>query len=215
VSVIRRNVTFNEIKARISINLGDTAEVYFKPSDLDDAVNDAYLDTVINTQCIIRTTTVNFVANKIYYDFPALGVDDFLAVTAIYNLNNSRYLQDDVTLRDFDSFRDDWELWYGTPEFWAPSAWNKTAIIPHYADLPASGFRLHYWATPPAVNNDDTPLFPAQFHKLVEFHATAELLEQAEELMKAGIFGAQYMDGIAQMKGKTKNLARSDLLRRG
>src|SRR5436309_1410039 len=109
---------FNQIKARVRKDLGDKGITYFSDTDLNESFEDAYADIVALSNCIIKKTQVNFTTN-VYYDFKALGVNDFMAVTAIFNNNTNRWLFDDKTLRDYDLTRDNWELWTSTPWFWS------------------------------------------------------------------------------------------------
>lgn len=211
-------MNFNEIKNRVSRDIGDDARVYFDEADVSLAVKEGYEDVVALSQCITKTLTLDFVANQVYYDFEALveseGDGDFLAVVGIYNNSNNRFLFDDSTLRDFSKLRDDWELWVGTPQYWAAAAWNRTALIPHYSSVSSETFDLHYWAQAPTFINEDSPNFPTQFHRLIEHYATADLLETAEEFTKAQFAFEQYRTELPKMIRQTKAMARSNFLLR-
>lgn len=202
---------FSQIKTNISTNLDDIAGRFFNTADLDNSIQDAYDDAICLTRAIIKKVTLNF-STVPYYDFKALGVSDFMAVVAIYNNQTNRFLRDDVTIKHFDQIRDDWELWTGTPDYWAASNFKYTIIIPKQA-VASGTFDLYYWATAPLVLPSDTPLLPTDLTKLIEFYSTPDLLEQAEEFTKANDYWETYFELIETAKDRFHNNARADLIR--
>ncbi len=203
---------FNQIKARVRKDLGDKGITYFSDTDLNESFEDAYADIISLTQCIIKKTQVNFTTD-VYYDFKALGVSDFMAVTAIFNNNTNRWMFDDKTLRDFDLIRDNWEMWNGTPWYWSSVNHQWTAIVPHYSEIPNLPFDLYYWASAPTINDEDTPLIANDMQSLLEFYTLGDLLEQAEEFKKASNYFKKYYENVETYAERVKNLAKRDLLR--
>lgn len=203
--------TFLAIKAAVRANLNDSGVENFSAADLLESIEDAYSDIFFQTRCLIKKVTLNFI-DRNYYDFKLLGVEDFMCVIAIYNNNTNRWLFDNVTLRDFDSFRYDWELWQSQPQFWAPVNFDLNVIVPYLAS-PTGTFDLYYAAKAPDVDDDSvTPLIATDMQKLLEWYATGDMLESSEEFKKAGAYLSQYNEQLEEYSSRVKNLARRDLL---
>lgn len=203
--------TFTQIKSAVRANLNDGGVSFYSAADLTEAMEDAYSDIFFQTRCLIKKVTLNFI-DRNYYDFKLLGVEDFMCVIAIYNNNTNRWLFDNVTLRDFDSFRYDWELWQSQPQFWAPVNFDLNVIVP-YLTSPTGTFDLYYAAKAPDVDDDSvTPLIATDMQKLLEWYATGDMLESSEEFKKAGAYLSQYNEQLEEYSSRVKNLARRDLL---
>lgn len=192
------------------MNLNDAGAISYTTTDMDDSFQDGYDDIACLSQCIIKKTTLNWSANLSYYDFPLL-VADYMACVAIFNNVNNQWLDDNLTLRDFDSMRIDWELATGTPRNWAALNHKYTAFFPKYVSSSGT-FDLYYWATAPTIVNVETPLISSDCQNLLTDYSTADLLEQFEEYTKAGPFWASYLDTLIMFKERVANLIKSDLL---
>lgn len=127
--------TRGEIKSDIKDNLSDLSLNFYGEDDLNDSVQDAYSDIAILTQCIQKKTALNWVPNLSYYSPVALGVSDYLGVIAIFNNVTNLWLRDDLSLKDFDRIRRDWENWTGTPQFWSPSDPVRFGIAAKYSSV--------------------------------------------------------------------------------
>lgn len=125
--------TRGEIKSDIKDNLSDLSLNFYGEDDLNDSVQDAYSDIAILTQCIQKKTALNWVPNLSYYSPVTLGVGDYLGVIAIFNNVTNLWLRDDLSLKDFDRIRRDWENWSGTPQFWSPSDPVRFGIAAKYS----------------------------------------------------------------------------------
>jgi|SRR6266853_1354737 len=218
--------TFAEIKTNIKANLGDSD--FYPDIDIDDSVQDAYDEIVAISQCIVKKVTLAFISNLNYYNFrdlanfPAIYVADLMTVTAIFSNLTNQWLLDDKTLKDFDLIRSDWENWQGAPLWWAPTNdYRRYAIAPKLNPI-TSTFDLYYLAKAPIVVNAEAPLIPSDFQNLIELYSCADLLESAEEFVKAGNYWADfwgirngiqnYDSGIFALASRTKNIAKSNLL---
>lgn len=236
--------TRGQIKADIQSNLQDLSMNFFSDQDLNDAIQDAYNDVAIMSQCIQKKVTLNWISDLNYYDFVALGVPDYLGTIAIFNHVTNLYLRDDLNLKDFDRIRRDWEKWIGTPQFWAPSDFKRIAICAKYTlgggtssggafyssafsnaffvgtgsgagPISLGTFDLLYWATAPTlVSDSDTFLIAADKDQMITQFATAELLEQPQEFSKSNDYWALYYDNLQDYQDRVKRLNRSDLLLR-
>lgn len=207
--------TFTQLKANVRANLGDDAVTFYAASEMDNSFQDAYDDIVFHSQCIVKKTTLSWQANIGHLDLKNdFGVSDYLATTAIFDNVTNRWLRDDLTYRDFRTFRPDWQLVTASPQFWAPKDPIRITIFPKYATA-AGTFDLYYWATAPTVVDGDTPLIPTDMQTLLEQYSTPDLLETAEEFKKALHYWKQYYDllqGVDALRSRLKNLAKSDLL---
>lgn len=205
--------TFSQIKSVVRSNLNDAGVSFYSAADLIDSLQDGYDDVFFNTRCLIKKVTLNFHASP-YYDFKLLGVSDFMCVIGIFNNNTNRWLMDDVTVRDLDKFRLNWELWEGEAEQWCPVNFDLNVLIPAHS-IPTGNFDLYYAAVAPFIDDDSaTPLIATDCQNLLENYVTGDLLEQAEEYIKATKYFELYFQGLENYSSRVKNLARRDLLMR-
>jgi hypothetical protein len=209
--------TFTQIKANIRENLNDANVTFWSADDLDASVQDAYDDVVARTRCITKRVTLSWVANEIYPDFSIspYSVTDFLGVVAIKNNVTNRWLEDNISRKQLDQIREDWELLTGATWLWVPAGDNKrTILFPHYASA-AGTFDLVYSATAPTVVDGQSPLIPADMHRLIEIYATADLLTQAEEFTVAILQLKEYYspeNGIPAYAKRARNISQSDFM---
>jgi hypothetical protein len=228
--------TRGQIKADIQDNLIDFSLNYYSDDDLNVSVQDAYTDVSIRTQCIQNKVTLNWLSNLSYYNFIKLGVSDYLGCIAIFNNITNLWLRDDLSLKDFDRIRRDWENWTGTPQFWAPSDYQSIAVAAKYigtfvsgafdpksfgngfntGSIPSLGtFILYYWALAPTLANDlSTFLIASDMQDLITNYTTADLLEQAQEFGKANEYWELYEEHIQSYADRVKRNTKSDLLLR-
>lgn len=230
--------TRGQLKADVQDNLTELNLNYFSDDDLNQSFQDAYDDIVILTQCIQKQSTQNWVSNLSYYNFQSLGITDYLGTIAIFNNVTNLWLRDDLSLKDFDRIRRDWETWIGTPQFWAPSDPLNIAVAAKYLASVStvsafwSGtfgpaffidttygtlgtFVLYYWALAPTfVSDNDIPLVASDMQVLFTNYVTADLLEQAQEFTKAQDYWILYNAGIDSYSDRVKRNVKSDLLLR-
>lgn len=229
--------TRGQLKVLIRQNLDDLGVSYYSETDLDESLQDAYDDIVAASQCVCKSVILNWIGGLSYYNFSAdCGVTDYMAPVAIFNYATNRWLRDDLTIRDFDRLRRDWENWIGTPQFWCPSDPLHIAIAPKYNITVVSGsfdplsfssafdigaaatpgtFKLLYWATAPTLANDSsTFLMASDVQNMLEFYGTADMLEAAEEYTKAQAYWEKYYNSLMQYSDRVKRNNKADLLLR-
>lgn len=198
----------------IQVNLAEKglSTGFFSVDELNESIQDAYNEVVAKSYCLIKNTTLNFVNDTNYYAFLSLGVADYMGTVGIFNNNTNRWLFDNITARDLDRLRRDWETWYGQPLFWCQHSLKYIIITPKL--LTATGnFKLHYYAFAPTLTSDsDTFLIADDMQTLLELYCTADLLETAEEASKAIIWWDQYFGNLNKYKTRCIDQARSDLL---
>jgi hypothetical protein len=204
-----------QLRADVRSNLYDSGITFYDDDSINQSLQDAYDKIASECYCIIKSVAVNQVPNQPYYDFKTLGVSDYLGTIAIFNLSTNFWLRDDVSLRDFDRLRRDWEKWEGQPQFWTPHSLKYVAVAPNLSAVTTEQFTLWYWAIAPTfVLDTDVPLVAADMQTLLEYYATADKLEDAEESTKASIWWKAYADDAPQYKQRCLNLAKTDLLLR-
>lgn len=204
-----------QIRTNVRSNLSDSGITFFDDSSINDAIQDAYDDIASECCCIVKSAIINQVPNQPYYDFIALGITDYLGVIAIFNQSTNLWLRDDLNIRNFDSIRRDWEKWTGSAEFWAPHSLKYTAIAPNIAASAGEQFTVMYYAQAPQMTADsDVPLIATDMQQMLEMYATADQLENAEELTRAASFVRDYESDKKGYKERCHNLAKSQLLLR-
>lgn len=226
-----------QIKTDIRNNLADAGIINYDENTLNDSLQDAYDDIAVITQYNVKEITLNWVSGLSYYNFPLLGVTDYLMPVGIFNNVTNLWLRDDLNLRDFDRIRRDWENWQGTPQFWAPSDPNSIAVAAKYIGTVVSGafdpfsftnafdigsgfanlgsFKLVYSAIAPQWTDDfNVPEIATDVQNLFEFYSTADLLEQFEEYTKADEYWQKYWSSIEEYASRVKRNNKADLLLR-
>ena len=228
-----------QLKITVRTNLDDLGVSFYSEDDLNDSLQDAYDDIVCMSQCITKTVNLNWLSQLTYINFVSdYGLTDYLATVAIFNYSTNRWLRDDLTLRDLDRLRRDWELWIGTPQFWCSSDPLHIAIAPKYMNVAAvegafnplafsnaffigatfgtlGSFKLIYWAQAPALVSDlSTFLTASDVQNMFEFYCTADMLEGAEEYSKASEYWEKYYNSLIEYSSRVKRNNKHDLLLR-
>jgi hypothetical protein len=204
------------LRSNVRANLQDFSIGFFDDETINQLINDGYQEVASRCRCIIKSAQLQQIARNPYYDFIKLGVSDYLGVIGIFNQDTQFWLRDDISIRDYDRLRRNWEIWTGQPQFWTPHSLQYVAIAPNltittYRNL----FTVWYWAQAPQLINDtDVPLIATDKQTMLEFYATAECLEDAKEFNKATDYWAMYEEDIPEYKTRCINLAKADMLQR-
>lgn len=208
-----------QVANKVRENLNDSGVTFYSLADINDSLQDAYADIAVVTGCIQKSADLTQTDATTYYDMPSL-ISDFFAVVAAYNNTTKRWIDFD-NLRGYDNVRIDWELWTGSqPMFGTVSNYRYIGFLPRMES--ASGtIAIFYRATAPVLSSDsDTFLIHLDEEKLLEWYATADLFDQAQEFIKAERFWGKYLgtdpghDGTTVFKYKSRigKLAQSDYL---
>lgn len=191
-------MTRDEIIAKASDNLND-AGYFYTPTDFSDSVQDAYDEIISLALCKPAATRIDIAANKSYYDLPTL-ISDFVALRGIYNSRNKRWLTP-KTPRWMDAQRDDWELQIGEPEFFSVYNFRYCAIYPKLSATAANVLWVFYYSSADTLIGSSTPNLPSvRGDEAIEFYATADLFEQAEEWVKAQEYYEQYIERFNEIE---------------
>ena len=209
-------MTRGQIRAVVRDDLADNGVTFYSDAEVNVSIQDCYNEVCAKSLCLAQTAAgLSWINGKNYYDPIAdLGVADYIGTVGIFNNNTKFWLFDNVTLRDFDRIRRDWELWNGQPEFWATHSLKMFCVVPKL--LTAVGtFDLRYYAAAPILVDDTSvPLIATDMHDLFEYYCTADLLETADETTKAQGWWKDYYEHLDTYKQRVHNLAKSDLLLR-
>jgi hypothetical protein len=209
-------VTRAEIRDTIRENLDDAGVTFYTDVEMNSSIQDCYNEVCAKTLCLAKTASgLSWQNSKNYYDpIVDLAVADYIGTIGVFNNNTKFWLFDNVTMRDFDRIRRDWELWNGQPEFWSTHSLQRFCVVPKM--LAATGtFDLRYYAKAPVMTTDsDVPLIATDMHDLFEFYCTGDLLESADEITKAASWWSDYTEHIEVYKQRVHNLAKTDLLLR-
>jgi len=202
-------MTRDQIAANVLENLQSSGIDYYNSDDVNNAIQDGYDDVAIVTGCIQKSVNIN-VANTCYYDMLSL-ISDFFAIVAAYNNTTLRWILFD-NLKVFDTVRIDWETWGGIqPMFGSIANFRYIALVPILAA--ASGtITIYYRATAPTLAFSDTPLIHVDEQVLLEWYATGDLFDQAQEFVKAEIWWDKYFKGLISYRERIGKLALSDYL---
>lgn len=208
--------TLQQMRLNVRANLADANITYYQDGEINTALQNAYNYTVAKALAYVKPVTLNWPANTIYYDFTQspFNLTDYIGVHAILNNNTQWYLRDDVSRRDLDRIRRDWELWTGNAQFWCPHSLRFVIIVP-YNTTAVGTMQLWYYAQAPTFRGDsDSPIIAPDFHKHLEERATADMLEGAEEVSKAQYWWDQFWPSFEEFKARCENQAKNDLLLR-
>lgn len=210
--------TRGELRDIIRINLADAGlGTFYSDDEINSSLQDAYNEIVAKTLCNVKSSLALAwpTPGTPYFDFlNDYGVSDYLGTYAIFNNNSKFWLRDDVSLRDLNRIRRDWELWRGQPQFWCPHSFQRSVVVPTL--LVGTGtMDLWYYAVAPTMTSDsDIPIISTDNHSLLEWYCTADLIETAEEPTKAVIYWSQYEPNLQDYKERCHSLAASNLLLR-
>lgn len=210
-------MTRGDLRENISKNLADANVTFYSIDDINNSIQDGYNEVVAFAQPIVKHIQLQWQAGVNYYDFlKQMGISDYMGCLAIFNDMTNQWLRDDLSIRDFDRLRRDWEKWNGTPQFWTPHSLKYVAVAPKLASTVADNkFTLWYYGIAPTLQSDDDAfLIAADKISLLEYYSTADLLESAEENVKANEWWTEYDSDLPSYKERCHNLARYQLLQR-
>jgi hypothetical protein len=187
-------MTRGEVKARVRANLDDNAVTFYTATDIDDSLADAYYWSSIFANSIEKTKNISFQQSCPYYNLQLI-IPDHFAVTGVYDLARSRFLPY-KSRQELTSLNHLYETWAGPPEYFFVHSQNYLFIGPqplNVASLVQTGeanLKIFYRAFDDNISDDFHHQYriPVQADDCIEFYATADLLEQAQEWSKAQFY---------------------------
>ena len=190
------------------------SSTYYADEDLNESIQDAYNEVVAKSKCYIKNTTISWQSGLNYYNPADYGIIDYLGYIAIFNNNSNLWLRDDVSIRDFNRIRRDWEQWTGEAQFLTSHSQKYFVICPSLA-VGTGTFSLWYYATAPKLEMDtDTTIIANDMDILITDYVSKDMLESANEFTKASFYQGRYEQKLSAYKERTHNLAKHQLLLR-
>ena len=194
-------MTEAEVTRRVRANLDDAAITFYTQTDISDSLRDAYYYSSIFANTIEKTATITLIPYTPYYNLSVL-IPDHFAITGVYDISRSRFLSY-LGRRELSQMRSDYECWKGPPEFFNIHSQTYLFIGPQ----PFNGspkLKLFYRAF-----DDSTPAanyrLPVEGEDCLEYYATADLLEQAQEWTKAQYFWDKFHSQLVLNKIAIRN----------
>ena len=200
-------MTRDQITAKVQKNLENVGASFFTPNQVNASIQDAYDDVCAYCGQIEKSVKISFQSGLVHYNMRSL-VSDFIAVVAVYNYNNKRWLVPSND-KELDQLRWDWEKWSGTPIWFFPKDFQYMTICPRL-DVGSGSMEVFYRAQGATLAGSDVPLIKSNAVKLLEFYATGDLLESVKEYTKAEIWLSQYEELRERYKTDVKTLAEAD-----
>jgi hypothetical protein len=200
-------VTRDEIHAKIRHNLDDEGVVYYNHDDIDRAIQDAYDEVVCYCECLDAEIDLPFLPDTTYYDMRAL-VPDYLRTTRVYDLERKRQLFGSSDRREL-YYRANWETITQAPTDFII---NGPSYLGFNGRIGTGKFRLNYKAQAPLLEADSVLKINSAYLLLIENYATADLLEQNQEYVKASKYWGQYDPMLEKYRSKIQQLSRADRL---
>lgn len=201
--------TRDDLAALVRGNLDDLGVTFWTATDINDAIQDGYDDVAVVSGCIQKSATVNFEDNLSYYNFAVL-ISDYFAPVAIYNNNTKRWFGTE-NRKSMATLRRDWELIVGNPELFFPIDSRRCFLGPRMV-TGSGNMTVFYRAQAPTLSGSTVPLVHADETKLLVDYATADMLDQQEEFIKAERFWTDYFVGLKKYKSRIGKLAQTDYL---
>lgn len=190
-----RTETFRRLEA------SEVSETFFSTDDVDDALNEGYLELSDAAEWYELSRTVDVLASRPYYDVRTVfDGQDILTPGKAYHEDTNRWLVP-VSTRDLDGLYRRWEQVTGAPDsmlmrglwwlmYW-PITGSESGTVKQYAT-----------ALPDELDEDeDEPVFEAVYHEGLIDYALSILLPQAGEVGAALEAWGRYLAceaGLAQ-----------------
>ena len=185
-------MTRAEIRNEIRINLDELGITFYTDQNINDSIQDAYDHVAVTTGCIEKRATIDIISNLSYYKMTDY-IPDWYSAFAGYNEQTKRWL-DPVPYDIFDEQRENWELANQSPFSFCPLTHEYLVVFPRLNSNFTNGLTFFYSATADILSDNTTPQIPDQFIHTLEYWATADLLEDAEEFGKAQDIMTDFQD---------------------
>ncbi len=189
--------------------------IYFSTDDFLASLQDGYDEVAAFSGCILKATNIPFIKDLTYYDM-ITAIPDCIGVFAIFNTVTKRWMVP-VSQGRLDRHSESWEVYYGTPEYFAICSHRYTAIyrkpsVDSYGDM-----YVYYVAAAPTLSADDDVIqIPDEYATTLEGYSITDLQEQQQEWSKAQKYLAVYGQALEDLRiwaKEQRNPARNPNLR--
>jgi len=199
-------MTRSEVKTRVRANLDDLAVTFFTATDIEDSLFDAYYWASVFANTIEKTKNISFQKDCPYYHLQTI-IPDHFAVTGVYDVIRERFLRYKSRI-ELVFLRSNYEVWPGPPEYFFIHSQNYLFIGPQQINVPSVAqssqvdLKIFYRAFDDVATASDNGVFriPIQGEDCIEFYATADLLEQAQEWTKAQFYWDKFHSQLITSK---------------
>jgi hypothetical protein len=176
--------------------------VYYDKQSLDDSIQDGIDEVCAFTGCIYKSASIPFTQYTTYYDMLSL-LPDYIGVVALWNDTIHRWMYP-TSLRKLAAQRSDWDVVYGTPQYFVPINHRYVAIwlkpsIPNYGRM-----FVFYRAAGPVLTDETQIPIPDEYMAL-ESYSIADLWEQAQEWGKASTSVKEYIQDLENLRVLMRN----------
>lgn len=198
-------MTRGEVKTRVRANLDDAAVTFFTITDIEDSLSDAYYWSSVFANTIEKTANISFQQTCPYYNLQTI-IPDHFAVTGVYDLARNRFIPYKSRL-ELIQLNNHYEMWHGPPEYFFIHSQNYLFITPQPLNISSltqttnQDLKIFYRAFDDSVHHDSSAYrLPLQGEDCLEFYATADLLEQAQEWSKAQFYWDKFYSQLTVSK---------------
>jgi hypothetical protein len=195
-------MTKSELVNAIRLGLDDLGITFYSTTDISDSISDGYALVTALAKTVESVTTLSYSTISPYYDFPSL-VPDFFALVALYDNSYKRYLEycpRPVLFAQTQRY----ELWNGHPTLFTVIDYRRTLILPSLT-ASAGAFKIFYRSFGPALSDGTILRIPKEAEQSVLYYAIADLLEQAQEFIKAQEQWALFYNSLSQGQSSMMN----------
>lgn len=197
-----------DLQSRLQNNFNNST--YYTVDDLNNSIQDGLDEIVPFTGCVYKSAAVTFGQFTTYYDFLTL-LPDYVGLVALFNNVIRRWMWP-TSLRKLNQVRIDWDVAYGTPEYFCPINHRYIAIykkpaIAHYGQM-----LVFYLASAPTLGDSTEIPIPDEYVTVLESYSKADLWEQAQEWGKAGVELKNYIESLEELRLLMKSKRNRDRL---
>ena len=195
-------MTRDDIAARVRFNLDDSVISFYSADDINDSIQDAYHEVIAIARTIESATTINLTANLSYYNLSTL-ISDYLHVVGLYNTQTKKWL-DYLPLKLLQELDARWETKIGEPQYFTVLDDSYIAIYPKVSATSGT-LAVLYKAMANTLSAATTPTIPDYHQIILEQYSTMDLLEQAEEFVKAQEWMREYFTQGMELQHQMNN----------
>jgi len=183
----------SEAASRVQSNLASAGAAFFTADNVSEAIQDGYDESISLLTPLAGSSVVTLSDNLVYYDFYN-SLASYLYVLAIYNNTTKRWL-DYRSIKWLEDQRRDWELTEGQPSVFTLLDYKYVGLWPTLTTATGTLDVFYKKKGKQLVAADTIDVLDLE-PDLVEWYATADCLEQIEEVEKAQYYWDKYVAAV-------------------
>lgn len=185
-------MTKTEIATRVAQALEDEGLIHFTSTDLSDSIQDGYALVVLLTEAIEKVEQISIPANSQVFDISSL-LPDYYRAFALYSETLRRWLSPRSFL-NIKQYGERWAKDTGNIRDWCPLGDRHILFYP--SPIATQTLQLFYRAEPDTLSEGDSPVFFEDCHKVLEYYACSDLLDQNLEYSKSAAYFEKFMEEV-------------------